>query len=104
MDEVQDMYPGANFSICFDKDTLASDLSKEKTVFIVIKHRCYCYNDENVPNTYVQVNRRQGCASITYGDAVQALVDSGYEPCSHYFLEAFRHIEGTIQYEGHFGS
>lgn len=103
-DAVQEMFPEANFSICFDKETIESELSKERTIFLVIKHRCYCYSEESLPNTYVQVNRKSGSSAITYGDAVRALVDYEYNPCSHYFLQYFRHVEGTIQYEAHFGS
>lgn len=28
-DDVQDMFPKAKFSVCFDKETLASELAKE---------------------------------------------------------------------------
>lgn len=100
---VQEMFPGARFSICFDKETLASELAKQRTVFIVIKHRCYCYEGQDVPNTYVQVNKKPGAGCITYADAVQALVDYDYNPCEHDFLQRFTHIAETIQYEAHFG-
>lgn len=103
-DEVQNMFPDAHFSICFDKETLESELSKERTIFIVIKHRCYCYEGETVPNTYVTVNRLPGEPCITYADAVQALVDNDYRPCSHSFLQRITHVKDTIQYEAHFGS
>ena len=101
-DAVQKMYPGKNFFICFDKGTLTSELSKEPQIFIMVTHKCYCFS-ERVPNTYIQVKRRHGAGCITYGDAVQAMVDSGYMPCAHSFLEDFQLING-ITYQAHFGS
>jgi hypothetical protein len=101
--EVQDMFPDAYFSIAFDKETLESELSKEKTIFVVIKHKCYCHDGENIPNTYVQVNRLPGTECITYADAVRALIKYDYRPCEHDFLQNFQHIKDTIQYEAHFG-
>lgn len=103
-DKVQDMFPKAQFSICFDPDTLASTLSTENTIFLVIKHKCYCFGRENVPNTYVQVNKTTTANGITYADAVQALIDAKYEPCAHYFLEHIHQVENTIQFEIRWGS
>lgn len=104
-DAVQEMYPKAQFSVCFDKDTLGLELSKEPIIFLMVTHGCYCYTLEGleVPNTYIQVKRREGADYITYGDAVQAMVDFGYKPCSHYFLEDFRLVNG-ITYRVQFGS
>ena len=101
------MFEDAGFTVGFDLETLSSELSNEDTIFIVIRHGCYCYTidgDMPPPNTFVKVNKRPGSDFITWADAVHAIVDSGYEACGHCFLDNFSHVEGTIQYYAHFGS
>lgn len=103
-EEVRAMFPKAQFSICFDKECLESELCTEDTIFLVIKHKCYCFGSRYVPHTYVMVTKKQGASCITYADAVNALVDYGYKPCAHYFLENIVRIRDTIQFETHWGS
>lgn len=102
--DVDELYPHAHFSICFEEETLDEKLSDEKTIFIVIKHTCYCYGGAAVPNDYIQVRRRDGADFITYRDAIEAMIDYGYKPCAHYFLEDFKQIKDTIQFQAFFGS
>lgn len=104
-DDVQAMFPKAQFTISFDKDTLDSELSSSNMIFIVIKHKCYCFGNTAVPNDYIQVKKRHDARYISYADAINAMIEYDYEPCSHCFLEEFEQSKNSqIQYIAHFGS
>lgn len=106
VDLVEDQFPLAKFRASLHPDCLDATLSTEQTIVIVCTHTCYCWEDQPRSSDYILVRCRAGSSSITYRDAVNAMVEADYDPdCNHVFLENFyRENESSIQFQAYFGS
>lgn len=87
-EETEKRFPKAKFFICIPFSSLDDVLSDSDSIVIVIEHKCYCYSENPKKDDRIVVRNKSGYG-ITYGDAIQALVDRRYKPCAHPFLEDF---------------
>ena len=101
--DVTKLYPDAKFDICFKLHELDIFIYDQKTLLLVLDHRCCCYRNCPTPDDYLIVNSSNN-QNITIRDVINQLVKSGYDPdCDHRFLESIYHKQNNI-FEAFFGS
>lgn len=87
------LFPDAKFTVCLPLSIMDSSLSDKDSIVIVIQHTCYCYSERPKKEDRIIVRKRSG-HSITYRNAIQALIDYGYTPpCGHFFPGGFPAIK-----------
>lgn len=103
-EETEKRFPKAKFFICIPFSCLDDVLSYSDSIVIAIEHKCYCYSENPKKDDRIVVRSKSGYG-ITYGDAIQALVDRRFKPCAHPFLEGFyENSQNSNVYRAIFGS
>ena len=86
IDNMNELYPSANFSICVEN--LNEVLSTEPMICIKNTYSCYCYDDKSRESDFYYVKSKSG--KITIKDVIDVLVLEDFSPnCNHQFLEGF---------------
>ena len=92
------------FSNCISKEEQQEILSTNETIILRITHTCYCYDHNPRRPFFITVRKSPEKSHITVRDAIDGIINSGYEAdCNHSFLEGFDKIS-DVQFEPFFGS
>ena len=97
-------FPTAKFSIAIDYDKLDEVISLERTIYILNKPTCYCYEGRDKPKK--EVYKIISNIPITYRILFKKLISQNYSlKCNHSFVENIFLLEGqTNVYDFMLGS
>ena len=100
-EEINLLYPNANFIISIDLDDIEEILTEQQNIIIKTTFTCGCYNSIRPAEFYYISGEK-----ITYGYVITKLIEQNLTlDCDHCFLEGFHRTNGSlIQFEMVIGS
>jgi len=104
IDMIYKEFPTAKFSIAIDYDKLDDIISLERTIYILNKPTCYCYEGRDKPKK--EIYKIISNKPITYRILFKKLISQNYSlKCNHSYIEDIFLLEGqTNVYDFMLGS
>jgi len=93
---IDDMFPGAKFTISIDLNDLDNIVTDKKFIIIQQTFNCYCYDNMNTKNKLYTVKCLEN-ESLTNEYIINELIKQGLKVnCNHIFLESFDFIKDNL--------
>lgn len=97
MEELDDIFPNAKFSIAIDIDELDDIITEQNNIVVQSTYNCYCYDDCKRKTDFFRISGN----NMTNRFVLSKLIEQGLNlECNHIFVEGFNKIPNTnCQYE-----
>ena len=102
MEQINEMFPHANFSICIDIEDLDEVVTNKSDIMIKNTYTCHCYDNCRKNTEYYHISGKH----ITNRYIINKLIEQGLNlDCDHHFLEGFYQMKNSeCQFEMVIGS